>query len=88
MDVPLCWPRADYKVAWSTVGAPGTWLSGIKGVIADEAVADNGASRWDNFFVKANQFLLESPGTGAPVALAHDTLQYTHSVFSVTNCQV
>lgn len=37
----------DYKVAWSTVGHP--WLSGIKGVHADEAVADDGASRWDNF---------------------------------------
>ena len=51
----------DYKVAWSTVGYP--WLSGITGVRADEAVADDGASRWDNFYVEANRFLLESPGT-------------------------
>jgi hypothetical protein len=32
-------------------------------VRADEAVADDGASRWDNFYVEANRFLLQSPGT-------------------------
>ena len=51
----------DYKVAWSTVGYP--WLGGMKGVRADEAIADNGASRWDNYYVEANAYLLDTPGT-------------------------
>lgn len=41
------------------------YLSGMRArkVLADEAIADNGASRWDNYYVEANAHLLEDPGT-------------------------
>lgn len=44
----------------------------LQGVRADEAVADDGASRWDNFYVEANKFLLESPGTDGASLLSDD----------------
>ena len=51
----------DYKVAWFTVGYP--WLAGMKGVRADEAIVDNGDSRWDNYYTEVTACLLDEPGT-------------------------